>query len=118
MKLLLSLFIIIITTNLQDDFIFVNGTEKVRLKIDEGKKYLEWDKTSTLNIEVENIDPKKLSFSAPGISFKKGEKKDNELNLLITPTKEIFDKDSIYLYLSYKNEKQDFIHHKFSILIK
>lgn len=117
MKLICTLILLLFSYAQQNDFIFSHDNQKIILKIDDGKRNLRWNEMSILNLKLENIDSQKMSFSAPGIKFRKTDKK-NELDLEVTPAKEIFEKDSLNLFLSYKDQKEQFISHKFSIAIK
>ena len=57
-------------------------------------------------------------MSAPGITYKKGQTKSDELVLEITPNKEILESDSLKLNFGYHDEKNKFVHHQFLVLIK
>ena len=119
MKLLYTIiFSLLFFLPQNDDFIFNNGNQKITLKIDDGKRNLNWGITSILNLKVNNINPLKMNISAPGIKFIKSENDKSEMNLQITPTKEIIEKDSLNLRVSYRDENNEYVSHKFSILIK
>jgi len=117
MKLICTLILLLLAHSQQDDFIFSHDNQKITLKIDDGKRNLKWKEKSILNLKLENIDSQKMSLSAPGIMFRKTDKK-NELDVEVTPTKEIFERDSLNLFVSYKDQKDKFVSHKFSIAIK
>ncbi len=104
--------------NSKNDFIFVKESEKVILKIDNGKKYLEWNKKSILNLKTENIDLKTLRIGTPGMTFKKEGKRKDELNLEITPTRKLFKKGTVNFKFVYKSHDETCIAHLFVIHIK
>ncbi|MEM0544073.1 hypothetical protein WFZ85_15895 [Flavobacterium sp. j3] len=101
----------------QDNFTFTNENQKVILSIDNNAKTLTWEKNSIIKLRVENIDTKKMTMSAKGIMFMKSDKPTEEVNLSITPKRESFQNDTLNLHIGFKNEKNEFIHHKFLILI-
>ncbi len=111
-------WIIYFSINLQDDFVFVNGNQKISLRINDGERNVYWNNSSTLNLKLENIEKEKITLSAPGIMYKIGQTKNDELDLEITPSKDIFETDTLKLHLSYKNNKNEFVSHKFIVLIK
>jgi hypothetical protein len=112
------LFLVIVLLPQKDEFTFENGNQKIILKIDNGTRNLNWGKTSRLTLQLKNIESQKISMSAPSIKqIKTGENK-NEVNLEITPDKELFESDSLNLNVGYKDETNNYIHHKFSILIE
>ena len=118
MKLLFTIvFSILPFLQQTDSFVFKNGNQKIVLKIDNGNRNLSWGKTSVLNLSLKNINPSKLNMSAPGIRYLKS-KRDNEVNLEITPTKDIFKNDSLNLHVGYEDENKSYVHHKFTVLIK
>jgi hypothetical protein len=117
MKLMI-MFLFIIILPQKDEFTFENGNQKIILKIDNGTKNLKWGKTSRLILQLENIEPQKLSVSAPGIKPIKSGKNINELKLEITPEKSLFESDSLSLNVGYKDGAENYIHHAFLILIK
>ena len=116
MSIIMFLFISLLPQ--KDEFTFENGNQKIILKIDNGTKNLKWGKTSKLILQLENIEPQKLSVSAPGIKPIRSEKNINELKLEITPEKRLFESDSLSLHVGYKDETDNYIHHAFLILIK
>ena len=119
MKSLLFFIIFIFTQpNQQDDFIFTRDNQKVTLKIDNGERNVYWNIPSVLNFKFENIEKEKVMMSAPGISFKKGLSKKDELELEITPKKKLFKNDSLKLNFGYYDQKNEFVHHEFLVLIK
>jgi hypothetical protein len=102
----------------QKEFIFALESEKIILKIDNGKKYLEWNKTSTLNLKTENINIKTLTIITPGITFKKGVARKNELNLEIKPNRKLFGKGTVKFQFAYKSHDETCIPVLFVIPIK
>jgi hypothetical protein len=116
MNIIMFLFITLLPQ--KDEFTFKNGNQKIILKIDKGAKNLKWGKTSTLILQLENIQPQKLSVSAPGIKPIKSEQNINELKFEINPEKILFESDSLNLHVGYKDETDNYIHHAFLILIK
>ncbi len=118
MKLLLSLMFVFFISYFQKEFIFTLESEKIILKIDNGKKYLKWNKTSTLNLKTENINIKTFTIITRGITVKKGIARKNELNLEITPTKKLFGKGTVEFTLAYKSHDETCVPVLFVIHIK
>lgn len=117
MKLFLSIIFLAIFT-IQDDFTFVKNNQKIVLKVDDGKRNLTWEQKSILHLKIENIDPQKLNMSAPGIRFIKSDNPKEEINLEITPKRDLIENDTLNLNVGFKNSNNDYIHHRFVILIK
>lgn len=69
--LLLSLFWFSIGSknSQENEFAFQKGKQKIVLSIVSGKDYLQLEEQSVLKLACENIDPKKLSVTAPGLSL-------------------------------------------------
>lgn len=113
--LLLSIFLVLFAT--QDDFTFVNENQKVVLKINNGTKTLAWGRKAVLNFKVENIDTKKMTMSAPGIRFIKSNNPKEEVNLEVIPQREVIENDTLNLHMGFRDKNNEYINHKFSILI-
>lgn len=103
---------------LQDDFTFVSENQKVVLKIDNGVRTLTWGKKSILLLTVENIDPKTMSMSAPGIKFTTSKNPKEEVALEIFPEREVMKNDTLNLHVGFRDKHNEYQHHKFAILIK
>jgi hypothetical protein len=116
MKVLFSSILLILLA-LQDNFTFVNENQKVVLKIDNGIRTLVWGKKSVLNLKVENIDTEKMTMSAPGISFIKSRNPKEEVTLEVVPEREVIENDTLNLHVGFRNKNNEYIHHKFAILI-
>ncbi|OYU82857.1 MAG: hypothetical protein CFE24_13885 [Flavobacterium sp. BFFFF2] len=116
MKVLLSSILLILFA-IQDDFTFVNENQKVVLKIDNGVRTLTWGKKSILNLKIENIDLQKMTMSAPGIRFIKSKNPTEEVKLEVTPDREVTEKDTLNLHVGFRNKNNEYIHHRFSIVI-
>lgn len=100
------------------DFVFERGDQKIELELGKGVHYLMWNKTTRLKVKLQNIDYKKLSFSGKGISMLSNENSLNELFIKITPTKEVFETDTLNLRVTGRDINDSIWHHKFVILIK
>lgn len=116
MKVLLSSILLILFA-VQDDFTFVNENQKIVLKIDNGVRTISWGKKSVLNLKVENIDIKKMTMSAPGIRFINSKNPKEELTLEVIPQRENIENDTLNLNVGFRNKNNEYIHHKFAILI-
>ena len=116
MKVLLSSILLILFA-IQDDFTFVNENQKVVLKIDNGVRTLTWGKKSILNLKVENIDTEKMNMSAVGIRFSKSKNPKEEVTLEVVPEREAMENDTLNLHVGFQDKNNEYIHHKFVILI-
>lgn len=116
MKVLLSSILLILFA-VQDDFTFVSENQKVVLKIDNGIRTVAWGKKSVLNLKVENIDTEKMTMSAPGIRFVKSKNPKEEVTLEVIPEREVIENDTLNLHVGFRGRNNEYIHHKFSILI-
>ena len=118
--LLLSLFWFTIGSrnSQENEFTFQNGKQKIVLSIVSGKDYLQWEEQSVLKLACENIDPKKLSVTAPGLSLLKGADENNESLWQLTPKRELIKSDTLKLKVWVKNTKKSSWKHTFKIVVR
>lgn len=114
---LFSIFLLLSWTQ-QDDFEFQKGNQKMKLELETGKRYLKWGEKTKIKISFENIDPQKLSYSAPGIRILRNENTNVSSTLEITPEKNIIKNDTLKIFVSGREENDSIWFHKFKILIK
>ena len=112
-----KLVFLLLMSLLQTGFIFTNDTEKITLNIDQGDSHLTWNKTSILRLEMENIDPQKMTISALGIERVNQPEIRNTLMLKVTPNQKNIKEAMLPLHVSYRNEKGKFVSHKFILPI-
>lgn len=101
----------------QDDFTFVHENQKIVLKINNGARTVVWGKKSILHLKVENIDPQKMTMSAPGIRLIKSKNPKEEITLEVIPRREVIENDTLALHIMFQDQKNDYVHHKFAIPI-
>lgn len=114
----LSILLFSWTKQQDDEFTFQKGNQKLTLKLGNGKRYLNWNIKTTLKLKYENIDPQKMRFSAPGISFSKFGNTKKITILSITPDKNVINSDTLNLFISGPDLNDSIWYHKFKILIK
>ena len=85
-----------------DDFVFINGNEKITFEILTGNKYLEVNKITETRFKFENINPESVSLSGKTIRFLKGNA-ENELLIEMTPKREDLENGKLTVFLSYKS---------------
>ena len=117
MKTFLSILFLLVLT-IQDDFTFTNDNQKVVLKIDNGSSHLTWGKKSILTLKVENIATEKMSMSAPGLRIIRSDNPKEEINLEITPERNVVKKDTLNLHFRFRDKANNSIYHVFKILIR
>ena len=100
-----------------DEFTFQRGNQKLTLELGNGKRILNWNVESTLKLRYENIDPKKMTFSAPGISFLKSDNK-NIAVLRIKPEKNLINNDTLKLLINARDVNDSIWFHEFKIIVK
>ena len=116
--LLLFWFPIVSKNSQKNEFTFQNGKQKIVLSIVSGKNYLQWEEQSVLKLACENIDPKKLSVTAPGLSLVKGADDNNESLWQLTPKRELIKSDTLKLKVWVKNTKKSSWKHTFEIVVR
>jgi len=115
--LFVSIFFLVGWTQ-QDDLQFQKGNQKMQLELETGKRYLKWGEKTKIKIKFENIDPQKLTYSAPGIRILRNEITNSSSTLEITPEKSIISNDTLKIFVSGREENDSIWFHKFKILIK
>lgn len=115
--ILISLFLISWEEQENDEFTFQRGNQKLILELSNGKKNLNWNTKTILKLKYENIDPKKMTFSAPGISFLKSDNK-NITTLSIIPDKKLINNDTLKLFVNGRDINDSVWVHKFKILVR
>ncbi len=119
MKLLYSFAIVFLTLTPQNDsFVFQQGRYKMTLTIDDGKSHIEWGEKAVLNFKMENINPKYLSISAPGLRVFGNRNNLDEVNCEVVPDRNMIKNDTLKLNIVYKDSAKNLIRHQFLIAIK
>lgn len=117
-KLLLSLIFALVIFAEQDDFIFQNGNQKLRLELENKKRYLNWNTKTKIKIHLENIDPQKMAFSAPGLTLLRNENTSTSSTLQITPDKTLIKNDTLKLFVRGTVQEDSIFVHQFKIPIR
>ncbi|HSD14377.1 MAG TPA: hypothetical protein VLB74_06990 [Flavobacterium sp.] len=100
-------------------FVFQRDNQKVVLEIENGKEYLIGDIKAKLKLKTENINPQKLSLSAPGLRLLLGANDNNNESLWeILPKKQNIKNDTLILSVVGRDLKDSIWVHKFKILVK
>lgn len=118
LKIFISLILLSIISAEQDDFIFQNGNQKLRLELENQKRYLKWNTKSKIKIHFENVDPKTMAFSAPGLTLLRDENTNSSSILQITPDKKLIKKDTLKLFVRGSVQEDSVFVHQFNIPIK
>lgn len=101
------------------DLSFNNGKEHLELDILNEKKLLLLDKTNKVKIKLDNIEPKNVMISGSGISYLTSEYNDEKtITIGINPIKENLSNGKLELIISYYNDKNILITHKFSLKVE
>lgn len=124
-KLIHFLLFLILTSSLiswkiiQDDrFIFQKGNQKLEIKLSNGTRYLKWNEQINLRLTTVNIDPRKLTLSAPGLRLVKGATEiDTESIWEIKPERKYIKNDTLKLFVSGRDSNDSIWNHKFKIPI-
>ena len=117
---LILIFVFIGWNTLQDNqFVFQRDNQKIVLEIENGKKYLSFDIKTKLKIKTENINPQKLTLSAPGLKLLKGANANNSESLWeVLPKKQSIKNDTLKLTVASRDLKDSIWVHQFKILVK
>lgn len=120
--LLLFTFVLILVSwnTFQDnEFVYQREHQKVTLRIEDGIKFLKWNENTKITLNTENIDSRKLSLSAPGLRNIKGATEENTESIWeINVSKETIKNDTLKLFISCRNQNDQFWSHQFKIPIK
>lgn len=120
--LLLFTFVLILVSwnTFQDnEFVYQREHQKVTLRIEDGIKFLKWNENTKITLNTENIDSRKLSLSAPGLRNIKGATEENTESIWeINVSKETIKNDTLKLFISFRNQDDQFWSHQFKIPIK
>lgn len=120
--LLLFTFVLILVSwnTFQDnEFVYQREHQKVTLRIEDGIKFLKWNENTKITLNTENIDSRKLSLSAPGLRNIKGATEENTESIWeINVSKETIKNDTLKLFISCRNQDDQFWSHQFKIPIK
>lgn len=102
-----------------NEFVYQREHQKVTLRIEDGIKFLKWNENTKITLNTENIDSRKLSLSAPGLRNIKGATEENTESIWeINVSKETIKNDTLKLFISFRNQDDQFWSHQFKIPIK
>ena len=126
MKTFLLIFVVVLfydcspklKSGREENFIFINGKESVKLEILTGNKFIQSGVATNIKVITENIKVENLAFGGPGLRFVKNEYKfENEMTLEVNFNKENFDSGIYTLWVSYKSDGKS-VSHTFLIPVK
>lgn len=88
-----------------ENYVFINGKEKITFEILTGSKYLEANIPTQAKFIFENINPKNVNLSGKTIRFLKVNV-ENELLIELSPKEEDLEDGNFKIFLSYKSSKE------------
>ena len=119
--LILILSFLIVSWNIIQDnsFVFQKESQKLVLKIENGMNYIKWNTKTRFTIKTENINPEKLTLSAPGLRIiKPATELTKESTWEILAEKTPDKNDTLKLFITGRDLKDSVWSHQFKILIK
>jgi hypothetical protein len=116
--IIMALFILSCTAVKQHPYVFKKDDKKITLVLENNANHLRWNEKTTFTVQLEHIEKKRLSFSAPGLRFIQRSNDNQESILEIEPKREHIKGNTLKLFVNFRDEKDSVWVHTFKIPIK
>lgn len=116
--IIMVLFILSCTAVKQHPYVFKKDDKKITLVLENNANHLRWNEKTTFTVQLEHIEKKSLSFSAPGLRFIQRSNDNQESILEIEPKREHIKGNTLKLFVNFRDEKDSVWVHTFKIPIK
>jgi hypothetical protein len=116
--IIMALFALSCTAVKQHPYVFKKEDKKITLVLENNANHLRWNEKTTFTVQLEHIEKKSLSFSAPGLRFIQRSNENQESILEIEPKREHIKGNTLKLFVNFRDDKDSVWVHTFKIPIK